>query len=70
MRVWRFYSMRRSVALRCKPNAAHFALARLEKKLGKRMLVCTYNMDAFHEAAGSVGLFHMHGQLFQSRCSN
>jgi NAD-dependent deacetylase len=68
--VWRFYSMRRSVALTCKPNAAHFALARLEEKLGKRIFVCTQNVDALHEAAGSVRLSHMHGQLFQSRCSN
>jgi NAD-dependent deacetylase len=68
--VWRFYSMRRSVALRCRPNAAHFALARLEEKLGNQMFVCTQNVDALHEAAGSVRVFHMHGLLFQSRCSN
>ena len=43
--VWRFYSMRRSVAANCKPNAAHIALARLEENLGKRMLICTQNVD-------------------------
>jgi NAD-dependent deacetylase len=37
--VWRFYSMRRVVALGSKPNAGHFALARLEEKLGERMLL-------------------------------
>ena len=68
--VWRFYSMRRSVALRSKPNAGHLALAQLEEKLGKRMLLCTQNIDALHEAAGSKRVLHMHGQLFQSRCSN
>lgn len=68
--VWRFYSMRRSVAAACKPNPAHFALAGLEEKLGKRMLLCTQNVDALHEAAGSKSVFHMHGQLFQSRCSD
>ena len=68
--VWRFYSMRRAVALGCKPNAGHFALARLEEKLGKRMLLCTQNVDGLHEAAGSERVLHMHGQLFQSRCSN
>jgi NAD-dependent deacetylase len=36
--VWRFYSMRRAVALDSKPNAGHFALARLVEKLGERML--------------------------------
>lgn len=68
--VWRFYSMRRSVAAACKPNPAHFALAGLEEKLGKRMLLCTQNVDALHEAAGSKSVLHMHGQLFQSCCSN
>ena len=68
--VWRFYSMRRSAAAVCKPNPGHIALARLEQKLGKRMFVCTQNVDGLHEAAGSIRVFHMHGQLFQSRCSN
>jgi NAD-dependent SIR2 family protein deacetylase len=68
--VWRFYSMRRSVAAGSKPNAGHTALARLEEKLGKRMLICTQNVDLLHEAAGSRRVLHMHGQLFQSRCSN
>jgi NAD-dependent protein deacetylase/lipoamidase len=68
--VWRFYSMRRSAAAGCKPNAGHIALARLEEKLGKRMLICTQNVDGLHEAAGSRNVLHMHGHLFQSRCSN
>ena len=68
--VWRFYSMRRSVAAGCKPNAGHIALAKLEKKLGKRMLICTQNVDALHEAGGSNGVVHMHGELFKSRCSD
>src|SRR5580693_4904568 len=56
--VWRFYSMRRAVALRSGPNAGHIALARLEEKLGERMLVCTQNVDALHEAAGSKRVQH------------
>jgi NAD-dependent protein deacetylase/lipoamidase len=68
--VWRFYSMRRSVAAACKPNPGHIALANLEQELDQRMFLCTQNVDALHEAAGSKRVFHMHGQLFQSRCSN
>jgi NAD-dependent deacetylase len=68
--VWRFYSMRRSVAAACRPNAGHIALARLEEKLGERMFICTQNVDALHEAAGTKRVLHMHGQLFQSRCSD
>jgi NAD-dependent deacetylase len=68
--VWRFYSMRRSVASSCLPNPGHVALARLEEKLGSRYLLCTQNVDALHEAAGSRKVLHMHGQLFESRCAD
>ncbi len=66
--VWEFYSWRRETALPCKPNAAHFALAELEKKIGERLFVCTQNVDSLHEQAGSRRVVHMHGYLFQSRC--
>jgi NAD-dependent deacetylase len=68
--VWRFYSMRRSTAASCLPNAGHIALAGLEEKLGSRYLLCTQNVDALHEAAGSRKVLHIHGQLFESRCSD
>jgi len=67
-RVWRFYSMRRRDALSCQPNAAHFALAELERELGERFFLCTQNVDPLHERAGSKRLIHMHGELFRSRC--
>jgi NAD-dependent protein deacetylase/lipoamidase len=68
--VWRFYSMRRSVAAGCNPNPGHIALAKLEEKLGERMFVCTQNVDNLHEQAGSTRVCHMHGHLFRSRCSD
>jgi NAD-dependent deacetylase len=68
--VWRFYSMRRSVAATCLPNPGHIALAKLEEKLGSRFALCTQNVDALHEAAGSRNVLHMHGQVFESRCSD
>ena len=66
--VWEFYSMRRRVAGEAKPNPAHFALARLEQKLGGRLFLCTQNVDNLHEQAGSKQVVHMHGELFKSRC--
>lgn len=66
--VWRFYSWRRQKALACRPNAAHLALAEVERRLGERMVICTQNVDELHEAAGSQRVLHMHGRLFQSRC--
>ena len=66
--VWTFYSKRRKDGAAAKPNAAHFALAELEKQIGDRFFLCTQNVDDLHERAGSVRLHHMHGELARSRC--
>lgn len=66
--VWDFYSMRRRVASKAKPNPAHLALAELERKLGDRFVLVTQNVDDLHEQAGSERVIHMHGELFKSRC--
>jgi NAD-dependent deacetylase len=66
--VWQFYSQRRRDAQASEPNAAHTALAELEKWIGDRLFVCTQNVDDLHERAGSHNLVHMHGELFKSRC--
>ena len=68
--VWEFYSMRRRVAAEAKPNRGHFALAKLERKLGDRLFLCTQNVDGLHEEAGSRRVVHMHGELFKSRCDH
>jgi NAD-dependent deacetylase len=60
--------MRRRVAALAKPNSAHFALAKLEQRLRKRLFLCTQNVDDLHEQAGSKCVVHMHGELFKSRC--
>ncbi len=50
-----------------KPNAAHRALARLEK-LGKADHLLTQNVDRLHQAAGSQRVIDLHGRLDQVRC--
>ncbi len=67
--VWRFYSMRRRNALAAQPNAGHRALAELEQRMPGRFYLCTQNVDDLHERAGSQHIHHMHGSLFQSRCT-
>jgi NAD-dependent deacetylase len=67
--VWRFYSQRRRDALAVEPNAAHIALAKIEQHLNKNFYLCTQNVDDLHERAGSRRIHHMHGSLFQSRCT-
>jgi NAD-dependent deacetylase len=70
--VWRFYSQRRRDALAAEPNAAHKALAEIERRLAKtnpdNFYLCTQNVDDLHERAGSHRIHHMHGSLFESRC--
>jgi NAD-dependent deacetylase len=67
--VWGFYSERRRDALAAQPNAAHKALSEIERRLGDRFYLCTQNVDDLHERAGSRRVHHMHGSLFQSRCT-
>ncbi|MBV9948407.1 MAG: NAD-dependent deacylase, partial [Myxococcales bacterium] len=66
--VWRFYAERRAQAAGCLPNAAHVALAALERAIGDRLFLCTQNVDDLHEQAGSGRVVHMHGELMMSRC--
>jgi NAD-dependent deacetylase len=68
LRVHAFYNMRRRAHAGIKPNAAHLALARLEREHQGAVTVVTQNVDALHEAAGSESLIHMHGEIFRAWC--
>ncbi len=68
--VHEFYNQRRKDLLKVKPNAAHYALARLEKEYQGKVLVVTQNVDDLHERAGTTNLIHMHGELLKIRCTN
>jgi NAD-dependent deacetylase len=50
------------------PNAAHRALATLERGWRGPFLMVTQNVDDLHERAGSAKLVHMHGELLKARC--
>jgi len=50
-----------------KPNAAHYALARLEKE-GKLRAVITQNIDGLHQAAGSKNVIELHGGIRDNYC--
>jgi len=68
--VHEFYNMRRRDLANVKPNAAHIALARLEREHRGNVLVVTQNVDNLHEAAGSKNLIHMHGELLKVYCTH
>jgi NAD-dependent deacetylase len=50
------------------PNAAHHAIATLERLLG-HVLVFTQNVDGLHRAAGSRRLIEVHGNLHELVCT-
>ena len=66
--VQNFYNERRKKLFEVAPNAAHLALAKLEKKLGNNFLLVSQNIDDLHERAGSKNLIKMHGSLLEVRC--
>ncbi|MDY0910982.1 NAD-dependent deacylase [Microbacterium sp. CFBP9034] len=66
--VQRFYDLRRRALSRVRPNAAHLALARLERALDDDLLIVTQNVDDLHERAGTRRLIHMHGELRRALC--
>src|SRR5690349_23861693 len=51
--VLRFYDMRRASIQTKEPNAAHYALARLDREWGGKLLIVTQNVDDLHEKAGA-----------------
>ena len=68
--VHRFYNERRKQLhdTELQPNAAHDALAKLEREHDGDVLIVTQNVDNLHERAGSKNLIHMHGELNRARC--
>ena len=63
-----FYNQRREQLKDAKPNAAHLAIAGLEKEYD--VDVVTQNVDNLHERAGSTRVLHLHGELTKVRPEN
>jgi NAD-dependent deacetylase len=65
--VLEFYNQRRKQVIEANPNAAHIALATLEKKYDVHII--TQNIDNLHERAGSTSVLHLHGEIMKARSS-
>ena len=63
-----FYNARRAQLQTVRPNAAHIAIAELEKDFD--VTVVTQNVDNLHERAGSTRIIHLHGELSKVRPEN
>lgn len=66
--VHHFYNARRIQAAKAEPNAAHVALARLQKAWPGEVMLVTQNVDGLHEKAGAAAV-HMHGELSRALCA-
>lgn len=51
------------------PNAAHEALAELERQ-GKLSAVITQNIDGLHQLAGSKNVIELHGSVLRNYCTH
>lgn len=61
-----FYNARRRDTLAAQPNAAHYAIARLQQAFPDTQII-TQNIDDLHERAGSVNITHLHGEITKLR---
>lgn len=66
-RFWSFYGQRFATLQDKRPNAAHEALAELERR-GLIRGVVTQNIDRLHRAAGSRNVVEVHGSIEWSVC--
>ena len=66
--VWQWYAWRREILATVQPNAAHYAVARLQALVPKLTLV-TQNVDGLHQKAGASNVLEFHGNLMTNRCS-
>ncbi len=67
LKVWSFYKPRIAMLTEAEPNAAHLALAELER-LGFVQAVVTQNIDRLHERAGSRDVVEVHGSIGTASC--
>lgn len=67
VRFWSYYRPRFHDLGEKRPNAAHEALAELERR-GLIEGVITQNIDRLHRAAGSENVIEMHGSIETSSC--
>ncbi|MHA2133177.1 MAG: SIR2 family NAD-dependent protein deacylase [Candidatus Thorarchaeota archaeon] len=66
----KFWTMGRELAevlVNAEPNAAHFALAKMERD-GKLIGVITQNIDNLHQIAGNSNVVELHGNYLRATC--
>ena len=64
---YRFFR-EKMLPLEAEPNAAHRALAALERA-GKLRAIVTQNIDGLHQKAGSKNVYELHGSIWRNYCT-
>jgi NAD-dependent deacetylase len=67
--VWDWYAWRREAVKAVRPNAGHYALVQMEKRIPQFTLI-TQNVDNLHRMAGSQNVLELHGNIQRVRCAN
>ena len=65
--VWDWYTWRKEIISKSKPNPGHYAIVELEKSV-KEFTLITQNIDGLHKEAGSKTLIELHGNIFRTKC--
>ena len=66
--VWEWYNWRRELIATKRPNPAHEAVVKLERRF-KQFWLITQNVDGLHRIAGSQRLSEIHGNIWKVRCT-
>lgn len=66
--VWEWFDYRRGLVGQAKPNPAHEALARWQRRFPEFTLA-TQNIDGLHIAAGSGDVLELHGNIWMATCT-
>ena len=66
--VWDWYAWRREAIKGVRPNAGHYALVEMEKRIETFTLI-TQNVDGLHRMAGNSNVLELHGNILKVRCS-
>ncbi len=66
--TWKYLHQVSEARLHAEPNAAHRAIAELQARI-PRLVVLTQNVDGLHHAAGSRQIIDIHGDAHVIRCT-
>lgn len=67
--IWDWYAWRREAVKGVRPNAGHYALVEMEKRVPHFTLI-TQNVDGLHRMAGSQHVLELHGNIQRVRCAD